>query len=93
MSKFKSISDIISNEKPFEQFNTSVNGYMVVDKFLEIFPELKKVAKAKKYDKGILFVHAENSVWRSELNLHKQSMIKKINSYFKKEVIKNVKFI
>lgn len=93
MNNYKSIWEILKTEKSFQQFKTSVDGYRVVDEFTKIFPELHKVAKAKKYDSGILFIHTENSVWRSELNLNKQIMIKKINAYFEKEIIHNIKFI
>ena len=64
-----------------------------VDEFHVIFPELKKVAVAKKFESNILFIHAENSVWRSELNLHKEKMASKINKFFGKKIIKNIKFI
>ncbi len=93
MNDYKSISEILNKEETFKQFKTSVDGYRVVDEFINVFPELTKVAKAKKFDNGILFIHAENSVWRSELNLNKQKMISKINRHFDKEVIKNIKFI
>lgn len=93
MNKYKSLSEILDKEKPFEKFKTAIDGYSVVDEFHKIFPELKKVAEAKKFDASILFVRAENSVWRSELNLHKEKMISKINKFFGKNIIKNIKFI
>ncbi|MDZ7767474.1 MAG: DUF721 domain-containing protein [Melioribacteraceae bacterium] len=93
MNNYKSISEILSTEKPFQHLKSSVDGYRAVDEFSKIFPELSKVAKAKKYDNGILFIHTENSVWRSELNLNKQTMLKKINAYFEKKIINNIKFI
>lgn len=93
MTNYKSLSEILESEKPFEKFKTAIDGYSVVDEFEKIFPELKKVAKAKKYESNILFIHAENSVWRSELNIHKEKMILKINKYFGKNIIKNIKFI
>ena len=93
MSKAKSFSEIIGGEESFNNFRTSVSGYEIVDKFEELFPKLKKVAKAKKFENGILFIRTENSVWRSELNFNKEAMIEKINDYLKKQVIKNIKFI
>ncbi len=93
MKHYRSLSEILENEKPFEKFKTAIEGYSVVDEFHKIFPELKKVAVAKKFESNILFIHAENSVWRSELNLHKEKMISKINNFFGKNIIKNIKFI
>jgi len=93
MNNYKSLSEILEKEKTFEKFKTAVDGYSVVDDFYQVFPELRKVAKAKKFEGEILFIHAENSVWRSELNLHKEKMILKINKHFGKSIIKNIKFI
>lgn len=93
MNNYKSLSDILNKEKTFEKFRTAVEGYTIVDEFHKVFPELKNVAVAKKFEGNILFIHAENSVWRSELNLHKEAMITKINKFLGNKVIKNIKFI
>ncbi|MCZ7602688.1 MAG: DUF721 domain-containing protein [Melioribacteraceae bacterium] len=93
MNNYKSLSDILNKEKTFEKFRTAVEGYTIVDEFHKVFPELKNVAVAKKFEGNILFIHAENSVWRSELNLHKEAMIAKINKFLGNKVIKNIKFI
>ena len=93
MSTAKILSEIINNTKSFEKLRNSVDGYRVVDKFYDVFPELKKVAEAKRFDGRTLFIRVENSVWRSELNINKETMIKKINKYINKEIIKNIKFI
>lgn len=93
MSSYKSLSEILEKEKPFEKFKTAIDGYSVVEEFHKIFPELKKVVTAKKFESNILFIHVENSVWRSELNLHKEKIISKINKFFGKSIIKNIKFI
>lgn len=93
MNDYKSLSEILNKERVFENFRNSVEGYTVVDEFHKVFPELKNVATAKKFEGNILFIRAENSVWRSELNLHKEIMISKINKLLGKEIIKNIKFI
>lgn len=92
-SKIKSISDVIEKEKEFEQIRQTAENYGIVEKFNEIFPDLKIVAQAVKVDKNILFLKVENSVWRSELNFKKSLLIEKINKHFQKNVIKNIKFI
>ena len=63
-----------------------------MDSFLEIFPDLVKVAKALKVDKKTLFLKVENSVWRSELKFSESVIIEKINTFFKEERIKYIKF-
>lgn len=90
---FKSISDILQKEKEFEKIREIAENYNVAKEFVNIFPELKEIAKAKKVDKQTLFLKVENSVWKSELNLQKNLLVKKINKYFGKEVIKTIKFL
>ena len=92
-SKFKSLSDVINKEAEFDKVRKKAKEYEIVEKFNEIFPELKKIVEAKRVDKGILFLRVENSVWRSELNFKQELMIKKINKFFKEEVINKIKFI
>ncbi len=89
---FKQIGDVF-NEDAFNKIREVVSQNEVVEKFGEIFPEFKKIARAKKVRNGILFLRVENSVWRSELHLNKSIMIEKVNKHFEKKVISNIKFI
>ncbi len=91
-SDFKQIGEIF-NDDAFEKVREVVSQTEVVEKFVEIFPEFKKIAKAKKVRNGILFLRVENSVWRNELHLNKAIMIERINKYVNKKVINNIKFI
>lgn len=91
--KIKSISEVIKNEEEFENFRNAAKEYEVVDKFYEIFPDLKSVAVAKKIEKKCLFLRVENSVWRNELKLNQGLIISKINETLKAEVINKIKFL
>lgn len=90
---FKSINEIIETEKEFQKIREVVWNYNIVEEFEKIFPELTNIAQAKKVLKQILYVKVENSVWKSELNLQKNILVKKINKHFGKEVIKTIKFM
>jgi hypothetical protein len=91
--KFKSLTEIIETDKEFEKLKESLKRFDVVNEFENIFPELTLIAKAIKVDKQTLFLKVDNSVWKSELNLQKNILIKKINNYFKEEIIKTIKFL
>ena len=91
--KLKSISDIIKNDEAFEKIRTTAGEFDIVDQFKDIFPELGKIATAKKFDKGKLFLRVENSVWRSELNFKQSMLIQKINRHFDKDIVKAIKFL
>ena len=88
----KAVSDILQS-KEFEPINNILIENEVVRKFSEIFPDLKKIAKAKKISNKTLFLRVQDSVWRSELNFHKETIIEEINKHFKKEIVKNIRFI
>ncbi|PIQ08864.1 MAG: hypothetical protein COW71_09525 [Ignavibacteriales bacterium CG18_big_fil_WC_8_21_14_2_50_31_20] len=90
---FRSISDVIFKEKEFSKIVTKAKEEDVVKNFSVIFPELKKIAQAVKFNKNILFLKVENSVWRSELNLKQTAMISKIKKNVKDIVIEKIKFI
>jgi hypothetical protein len=89
---FVKLSDIINSKPEFEGLRKSIKETEVVEGFLELFPDLKKIAKAVKVDKKILFLKVENSVWRSELKFSESVIVEKLNSFFKEERIKFIKF-
>lgn len=91
--KFKSLKDIIGSENDFRKIREITKEQEIVDKFAEIFPELSKIAAAKKFDKGKLFLRVENSVWRSELNFKQSLLIDKINKAIGEEAVKTIKFL
>ncbi len=93
LSSFKSVSEIISNEKDFSGLRETIKNLDVVEGFEKIFPELKQIADAVKVEKKVLFLKVENSVWKSELNLRKNLLIEKVNRFFGEEVIKSIRFL
>ena len=90
---FVKLSDIINTKPEFEGLRKRLKETEVVEGFLEIFPDLGKVAKALKVDKKTLFLKVENSVWRSELKFSESVIVGKINSFFNEERIKYLKFL
>jgi len=92
-NNFRSISDVIFKEKEFSKIIIKAKEEEVIEKFSVVFPELKKIAQAIKFNKNILYLKVENSVWRSELNLKQSAMISKIKKNIKDVVIERIKFI
>ena len=90
---YRSISDVLFNEKEFSNIVTKAKEEEVVQKFSKIFPELDKIATAVKFNRNVLFLRVENSVWRSELNLKQTALISKIKNNFKNVEIDKIKFI
>jgi hypothetical protein len=90
---FKSISEIINNEKTFSGLRDTARNYNIVEDFSKIFPDLSIIVKAVKVEKQVLFLKTDNSVWKNELNFQKNLMVEKINNYFKEQIIKTIKFL
>lgn len=93
LDKYKSIKDVINNEKEFEKLRRITKEQEIIEKFSEIFPDLKKIAVAKKFEKGKLFLRVENSVWRSELNFKQSVIVEKLNKSVNEEIVKSIKFL
>ncbi len=93
MSKIKSVGEILGEAKEFEKIRTTVQNVAVVKEFSKIFPEFKKVAKPKKVHGSTLLLRVQDSVWRNELYINRDKMIKKINDYFGREIIKKIRFV
>jgi len=90
---FVKLSDIINTKSEFEWLSKRIKETEVLDGFIEIFPDLRKVVKVMKVDKKTIFLKVENSVWRSELKFSESVIIEKINKFFKEERIKFIKFL
>ncbi len=90
---FKSIADILNDEPGLERVRRVIKQSDVVLDFNKIFPDLKKLVKASKVDKNILFLKVKNSVLRSELKFKEVLIVSKINKYFNEERIKGIRFV
>ena len=51
------------------------------------------VTKAEKVESGILVVKVETPVWRQELHMQKEEIIKKINKKIGTKAIRGIRFI
>ncbi|PIW68946.1 MAG: hypothetical protein COW08_09890 [Ignavibacteriales bacterium CG12_big_fil_rev_8_21_14_0_65_30_8] len=91
-SGFKSLKEIFEKEPKLKGIRSTVKESMVISEFHSIFPEFKKAVVPEKIEKKRLFLKVENSVWRNELKFKEIEIIKKINTYFKTEIIKWIKF-
>ncbi len=90
--KFVSLTEILKKDKAFSKFRKTALQNDVVAEFYNVFPHLKKTVKPLNVYKDILYLDVENSVLKNELFLQRNLIVKKINSYFNKEVIKYIKF-
>jgi hypothetical protein len=88
----KSIKDVFDNAPALKKIRTVINENDVVNDFEKIFPEFKKVAKAKKSQNTVITLKVENAAWRNELKFKEKKIIEKINSYYGEERITKIIF-
>lgn len=70
-----------------------VKAYSVIDDWPEIVGEkVAKNAVAERIESGKLFVRVKSSVWRQEMLFQKQDIIKKINTKYREEIVKDIIF-
>lgn len=89
---FKSIKEVFNNHPELKKIKTIVEENDVINDFETIFPDLKKVVKPQKVERGILTLKVENAAWRSELKFKETEIINKINSFYKEERVNKIKF-
>lgn len=91
-NEFKSIKEIFSTEPGLKKIRNVVEKNDVINDFEKIFPEFKKVVRAKKVDKKTITLRVDNAAWRNELKFKEKEIIEKINSFYNEERIKEIKF-
>jgi hypothetical protein len=90
---FRSLGEVIKRERSFGRIREIVKSYDVIEDFYDIFPNLEKVVTPKNLEKKTLMLKVENPVWRSELKFMETEVMEKINSYYKEERVKQIRFI
>jgi len=63
---------------------------VIVEWELIVGAKLAQGAKPLKIADGELAVKAKNAVWRAELMMRRNEMEKKVNDYFKEEIVKKI---
>lgn len=62
-----------------------------MEKFNEIVGEqIARQVKLKNFEKGILKIEVESSVWKNEIFLLREKIIEKLNKAFGKQVVKQI---
>jgi len=89
---FKSIKEVFNSHPELKKIKLAVEENDVVNDFEKIFPDLKKMVKAQKVERGTLILKVENAAWRSELKFKETEIINKINSFYKEKRINKIKF-
>ena len=70
-----------------------IREYQVVEKWADVVgPHIAASSAADKVWDGILYVCCKSSAWSNELSLHKEDIIKKLNSAVGKKIVLDIRF-
>ena len=70
-----------------------IREYQVVEKWADVVgPHIAASNAADKVRDGILYVCCKSSTWSNELSLHKEDIIKKLNSAVGKKIVTDIRF-
>jgi len=89
---FKSLKEVFNKEPELKKIRDVVKSSDIVNDFNKIFPDLEKIVTGVKTNKSTLIIKVENPAWRQELKHREESIIKKINSFYNEERIKQIRF-
>jgi predicted nucleic acid-binding Zn ribbon protein len=53
---------------------------------------IASVAKPTRIVQGTLFISVKTGVWRNELNMRKQEIVKRLNEVLNEKIIRDIKF-
>jgi hypothetical protein len=90
---FLSFKQIIDTEPGLHGIKELIKRSDTVTKFYKIFPDLKNVVTPVKVEKNSIYLHVENSIWRSELKFRERAVIEKINKHFNETLVTKIKFV
>lgn len=90
----KAISDALKDAALYFKLSETIERGDVLNLFDKIVGKnIAKFANAKSFIKGILVIEVESSSWKNELFLMREEIKNKINEFFKKEIVKQIKII
>ncbi len=90
--RFRSLKDAFNREPGLKKIREVVKNNDIVNDFKDIFPDLEKIVASVKSSKSTLIIKVENPAWRQELKNKEESIINKINSFYKEDRIKQIRF-
>lgn len=93
MSQPKPLQKIIDSLLKNLGIETKIKESMAVVLWPEVVGErVAEVSRAVRVIDGILFIKVDNSAWRAELMMHRDTILKKINKKLGKFIVHEIRF-
>lgn len=88
---YKSLQDILQLIIKKQKLDEVIERNELIEKFEEIVGnQIAKHVKIKNFEKGSLIIEIESSVWKNEIFLLREEIIKKINSSFGRQLVNKI---
>ncbi len=93
MKKLDDIGSIIKDVVENSGMKSKLNISKIFNRWKEIVgDEICKKTEPVRITRGTLYVSVSTSTWANELSLMSEQLVKKINSFIGKEVVKDIRF-
>lgn len=90
-TEFKSLQQLLKALIKTQKLDKVIERTEVIERFEEIVGEqIAKQVVVKNFDRGILTIEVESSVWKNEILLLRNQIIEKLNQQIGKEVVKQI---
>lgn len=88
---YQSLQQILQTIIKNQKLDEILERNELIEKFEEIVGnQIAKQVKVKNFEKGILKIEVESSVWKNEIFLLRERIIEKINQSFGKTIVKQI---
>ena len=88
------ISGVLENVVKQLGIANSYHGWLVVANWSQLVGEhIAKVAKAYRFEDGILYVSVSNDTWRQELTMQTETILQKIKQSSYGNVVKKIRLV
>jgi len=94
LEKTVCISDELDNFMKYLGMDSRMQELQILNVWNECVGEnIAKFSTPVKIERNKLFISVETAVWRYELNVHKHTILEKVNSILKNKNVKDIVFI
>ena len=90
MKKIDQILKSFIQKSPYKKRLEETNALVVWPR--AVGETISRQSKPLRIKDGVLFVKVEHAVWKHELYMQKVNIIKKLNRYLEKNVVKDIRF-
>ena len=91
--KVQPISHLVNEFIKEQGWNERVAAVRVIQVWSEIAGNIAEQVKVRKLENGLLTVKASSAIWKTEIRLRADELVKKINEKLGEDIVKEMKIL